>query len=60
MFSSLTLFSSVTFRPKKRNKAGHMATSVACRWAGAIIEVSEAFGQEQKGQKPHLRQKSKV
>ena len=43
-----------------KNKAGYTATPVACGWAGAIIEVSEAFGQEQKGQKPHLRQKSKV
>ena len=31
----------------KRNKAGYTATEVACGWAGAIIEVSGAFGQEQ-------------
>ena len=29
------------------NKAGYTATPVACGWAGAIIEVSGAFGQEQ-------------
>ena len=29
------------------NKAGYTATPVACRWAGAIIEVSGTFGQEQ-------------
>ena len=29
------------------NKAGYTATPVACGWAGAIIEVSAAFGQEQ-------------
>ena len=34
-----------------KNKAGYTATPVACRWAGAIIEVSEAFGQEQYGQR---------
>ena len=31
----------------KRNKAGYTATPVACGWAGAIIEISGAFGQEQ-------------
>ena len=31
----------------KENKAGYTATPVACGWAGAIIEVSGAFGQEQ-------------
>ena len=36
-----------------------MATLVACGWAGAIFEVSEAFGQEQHSQKPHKHQKSK-
>ena len=30
-----------------RNKAGYTATPVACGWAGAIFEVSKAFGQEQ-------------
>ena len=29
------------------NKAGYTATSVVCWWAGAIIEVSGTFGQEQ-------------
>ena len=28
-----------------RNKAGYTATPVACGWAGAIFEVSKAFGQ---------------
>ena len=32
---------------KKKNKAGYTATPVACGWAGAIIEVSRTFGQEQ-------------
>ena len=31
----------------RKNKAGYTATLVACGWAGAIIEVSGAFGQEQ-------------
>ena len=30
-----------------KNKAGYTATPVACGWAGAIIEVSGTFGQEQ-------------
>ena len=42
------------------NKAGYTATPVACGWAGAIFEVSGAFGQEQYSQKPQKRQKSKV
>ena len=29
------------------NKAGYTATPVACGWAGAIIEVTTSFGQEQ-------------
>ena len=37
----------------RENKAGYTATPVACGWAGAIIEVSEAFGQEQYGKKTH-------
>ena len=32
---------------RRKNKAGYTATPVACGWAGAIIEVSGAFGQEQ-------------
>ena len=31
----------------KENKAGYTATPVACGWAGAIIEVTPSFGQEQ-------------
>jgi len=29
------------------NKAGYTATPVACGWAGAVIEVTRSFGQEQ-------------
>ena len=29
------------------NKAGYTATPVACGWAGALIEVTPSFGQEQ-------------
>ena len=32
---------------EKGNKAGYTATPVACGWAGAIIEASGTFGQEQ-------------
>ena len=32
---------------KECNKAGYTATPVACGWAGAIIEVTPSFGQEQ-------------
>ena len=28
------------------NKAGYTATKVACGWAGAMFEVSGAFGRE--------------
>ena len=28
------------------NKAGYMATQVACEWAGAVFEVTQTFGQE--------------
>ena len=28
------------------NKAGYTATEAACRWAGAIFEVTRPFGQE--------------
>ena len=42
------------------NKAGYMATLVACGWAGAVIEkVTGAFGQDQRAQKSQKRQKSK-
>ena len=30
-----------------KNKAGYTATPVACGWAGASIEVTRSFGQEQ-------------
>ena len=32
---------------KKKNKAGYTATPVARGWAGAVIEVTRSFGQEQ-------------
>ena len=44
----------------KKNKAGYTATPVACGWAGAIFEISGAFGQERYSQKTHKRRKSKV
>ena len=28
-------------------EAGYTATPVACGWAGAVIEVTRSFGQEQ-------------
>ena len=43
-----------------KNKAENTATPVACGRAGAIFEVSGAFGQERYSQKPHKRRKSKV
>ena len=42
------------------NKAGYTATPVACGWAGAIFEVTRAFGQEQWGQRPQKNKKNKV
>ena len=45
-------------RDSNWNKAEYMATLVACRWAGAIIEVSGEFGLEQHGQKNLKRLKS--
>ena len=44
----------------KRNKAGYTAIPVACGWAGAIFEVSGAFGLERYSKKTHKRHKSKV
>ena len=44
----------------RKNKAGYTATPVACGRAGAIFEVSGAFGQERYSQKTHKRRKSKV
>ena len=35
----------------RKNKAGYTTTPVACGWAGAIFEVTRAFGQEQYGQR---------
>ena len=32
---------------KADNKAGYTATPVVCGWAGAEIEVTRSFGQEQ-------------
>ena len=43
-----------------KNQAGYMATKVACRWAGAIFEVTKPFGQEQWGQRNKIIKKSKV
>ena len=39
--------SQVTAGGKVPNKAGYTATPVACGWAGAVIEVTRSFGQEQ-------------
>ena len=36
-----------------KNKAGYLATPVACDWSGAIAVVSGVFGQERYSQKPH-------
>ena len=36
---------------KTKNRAGYTATEVACVWAGAIIEVTRPFGQEQRSPK---------
>ena len=33
--------------PMTLYKAGYTAIPVACGWAGAIIEVTPSFGQEQ-------------
>jgi len=35
----------------EKNKAGYTAIEVACGWAGAVFEVTRAFGQEQWGKK---------
>ena len=47
----------VEYMKKVKNKAGYTATPVACGWAGAEIEVTRSFGQEQSGQKPQKKQK---
>ena len=31
----------------RMNRAGYTTTPVACGWAGAIVEVTSSFGQEQ-------------
>ena len=41
------------------NKAGYTATPVACGWAGAVIELTKAFGQELLAQKAQKRRKGK-
>ena len=46
--------------PSILNKAGYMATPVACGWAEAVIEVTRSFGQEQLGQKNKIHKKSKM
>ena len=40
-----------------KNKAGYAATLVACRWAGALIEVTRPFGLEQWRQKIKIMKK---
>ena len=42
------------------NKAGYLATLVACGWAGAVLEkVTRASGEEPYAQKAQKRQKTK-
>ena len=41
------IYSSAVNTKQEENKAGYTATEVACRWAGAIFEVTRPFGQEQ-------------
>ena len=51
MFSLTTVFVFIervtTVNSVIKNKAGYTATPVACGWAGAVIEVTRSFGQEQ-------------
>ena len=43
-----------------KNKAGYMATLVACGWAGAVLEkVTGASGQEPYAKKVQKRRKSR-
>ena len=42
------------------NKAGYMATQVACGWAGAIFEVTRPLGKEQRGQRNKIIKKSEM
>ena len=37
----------MTGREREKNKAGYTVTPDACGWAGAEIEVTRSFGQEQ-------------
>ena len=41
------------------NKAGYTATPVACRWAGAVFEVTWSLRQEQWGHRPQKPKKVK-
>ena len=34
-------------RKNEENTARYTATPVACGWAGAVLEVTQSFGQEQ-------------
>ena len=43
----------------QKNKARYTATQFACRWAGAIFEVTRLFGQEQCGPKIKIIKKVK-
>jgi len=45
---------------REMNKARYTATPVACRWAGAVFEVTWSIGQEQWGLRPQKPKKSKV
>ena len=42
------------------NKAGYTATLFACRWVGAIYEVTRPIGQEQRGQKVKILKKQNL
>ena len=42
-----------------RKKARYTATLVACRWAGAMLEVTRASGQEPHAQKHKYAEKVK-
>ena len=42
-----------------RNKVEYTATLVACRWTGAVLEVTRASGQEPFAQKAQKRRKRK-
>ena len=47
------------YSTRKFNKAGYTATLVKCGWAGAVLGVTRASGQELYAQKAQKRQKSK-